>query len=522
MNERHPMPSCAKVVVPVRSDRRASATLAVASIVAILAAYHQTVQSMITTWERSDTFAHGFLIFPISAWLVWNQRKQLAALQFQPEPYAQLSLAILGFGWLMAYLADVKVAQQYFLVGMIPLTVLSVLGKQVVLALAFPLAYLLLAVPFGHAFIPTLIDLTASFTVLALQLTGVPVYREGNFFTVPSGSWSVIEACSGLRYLIASFTLGTLYAYLSYRSLKRRLIFIGLSIVVPIVANCIRAYMIVMIGHLSGMRYAVGVDHLIYGWFFFGFVMLLLFWTGSRWREDNNDKSSTPPANFAASKDQRSFVRATRVACGSLAIAFFWPACAAYVEPKISDTAIKIDIAPVPGKWEPSTRVVSDWKPSYVGPSVQFMQTYQHADRTVSLHIAYYRNGRQGPDLVHYENVLVSEGSERWRNINKEEARRLSVSSRAFEIRQNLLYSSTVKLITWRWYRVAGENTTSPYAAKLMLAKSRLLGHEADGAEIIIATPYEDGTEEAASALQDFLDEMLPAVTKGIDHAAAR
>jgi len=39
---------------------------------------------------------------------------------------------------------------------------------------------------------------------------------------------------------------------------------------VPIIANWLRAYMIVMIGHLSGNKLAVGVDHLIYGWLFFG------------------------------------------------------------------------------------------------------------------------------------------------------------------------------------------------------------------------------------------------------------
>ena len=53
----------------------------------------------------------------------------------------------------------------------------------------------------------------------------------------------------------------------------------------PIVANWLRAYMIVMLGHLSNNRIAVGVDHMIYGWIFFGVVMLLLFWVGSLWQE---------------------------------------------------------------------------------------------------------------------------------------------------------------------------------------------------------------------------------------------
>ena len=70
--------------------------------------------------------------------------------------------------------------------------------------------------------------------------------------------------------IIASLTVGTLFAYLSYRSLNRRLIFVGVAFAVPVIANWMRAYMIVMIGHLSGNKLAVGVDHLIYGWVFFG------------------------------------------------------------------------------------------------------------------------------------------------------------------------------------------------------------------------------------------------------------
>jgi hypothetical protein len=52
--------------------------------------------------------------------------------------------------------------------------------------------------------------------------------------------------------------------------------------------------MIVMLGHLSGNKIAVGVDHFIYGWVFFGVVLLLLFWVGSLWAERDE-----PHANVA-------------------------------------------------------------------------------------------------------------------------------------------------------------------------------------------------------------------------------
>jgi hypothetical protein len=38
--------------------------------------------------------------------------------------------------------------------------------------------------------------------------------------------------------------------------------------------------MIVMLGFLSDNRIATGVDHLLYGWLFFGIVIVLMFWIG--------------------------------------------------------------------------------------------------------------------------------------------------------------------------------------------------------------------------------------------------
>src|SRR5258706_16017176 len=144
--------------------------------------------------------------------------------------------------------------------------VLAIWGREVAGAIGFPLGFLVLGVPMGEGLIPPMMDWTADFTVRALQFSGIPVFREGLFFTIPSGNWSVVEGCSGVRYLIASLTVGVLFAYLSYRRTWKRLLFAAMSIVVPIIANGMRAYLIVMIAHLSNNQLAHGVDHFIYGW----------------------------------------------------------------------------------------------------------------------------------------------------------------------------------------------------------------------------------------------------------------
>jgi exosortase A len=284
---------------------------AFASIVAVMAVvfvvYWPTSASMVAIWNRSETFTHGFLVVPAVLWFIWTSRTELAATEVKPWWPGLIALAGAGFIWLVGGLASALAPTQWAMVLMVPFAVLALFGWGWLRVLAFPLAFLFFAVPFGEAFVPTLIDWTADFTVAAVKASGVPVFREGTFFVTPGGRWSVVEACSGIRYLIASLLVGVLYAWTVYRSPVRRVLFIGLSIVVPIVANWFRAYLIVMIGHLSDNRIAVGVDHILYGWVFFGIVIGLMFWIGSFWREDGRDAapSGLPTAAAALPNSDR-------------------------------------------------------------------------------------------------------------------------------------------------------------------------------------------------------------------------
>ncbi|MCW8884559.1 MAG: exosortase A, partial [Motiliproteus sp.] len=229
-----------------------------------LITYWPTLVSMTDIWMRSDTYAHGAIIPLLSAWLIW--RKRLALKHKPTTPCWPAAVLIIGNSliWLMAVAVDVMAIAQLATVIQIPLFTLLIMGWRWTSTITFPLIYLLFSVPIGEELTLPLQNITADFTVTFLQMSGIPVYINGLFIEIPTGKFEVAEACSGIRYLIASFAIGTLYAYLSYNSTKKRVIFIAASLMVPIVANGIRAYMIVMIAHLSDMKYATGVDHLVY------------------------------------------------------------------------------------------------------------------------------------------------------------------------------------------------------------------------------------------------------------------
>ena len=91
---------------------RAPALIAGALLIAIFALYWQTAWSMVSIWLRSETYTHGFLIFPISTYMIWHNRAAAADLSPAPNYWMLLALAALGFGWMLSDMAGVLVSAQ--------------------------------------------------------------------------------------------------------------------------------------------------------------------------------------------------------------------------------------------------------------------------------------------------------------------------------------------------------------------------------------------------------------------------
>lgn len=494
--------------------------LIITAIVILVWIYRETALSLVALWQSSETFAHGFMIYPVSLYLIWRERGYLASLTPCPSALALAAFAALGLGWMVAQSAGVQVVAQYMFVAMIPALVAAILGLRVARAIAFPLAFTLLAVPFGEVFILPLINFTADFTVFALQLTGIPVFREGNHFSIPSGNWSVVEACSGLRYLIASFTLGCLYAYLTYRSRWRQLVFIALSIVVPIIANGLRAYLIVMLGHFSNMRLAVGVDHLIYGWLFFGLVMLALFWAGSFWREDGQAAAKRKAA--AANGQARIAVihpqRTAGVAVAALAIAWAPQAYLHFLEQQTFNPApAALTLPQTIGPWTAASPV-AELTPSSPGAASTVMQEYRNGDSFVGIYIAFFRNQHQGAEAVSSRNLLVDGNTRSW-SVTGESMRKLELANAPGSVRQSRLMRGNRHLLAWQWYWLADAQTANAYRAKWLQAKQRILGTGNDGANIVVFAPYDTQPAQAVATIESFLAAAAPTIRQSLQQA---
>ena len=489
-------------------------------IAGVIALYFATAQSIVAIWERSDTYAHGFLIVPISLWLVWEKRSGLRILRPSPAWSPVLLLIPVGLVWLLSVMVDALVVQQYAFVAMLILTIWACLGHRVSRYLAFPLLFLLFAVPVGEGLIYPMINFTADFTVALIKFTGIPVYREGTFFTIPSGRWSVVEACSGVRYLIASVTLGALFAYLTYTRWWKRALFMVVAVLVPIVANGVRAYLIVMIAHLSEMRLAVGVDHLIYGWLFFGLVVTVMFLIGSAWR----DPPRALPMPSIGADAAPSAGKGRFIVVAVLAVAAVWPVINAMISARQLDTRAVYFEPPASAKgWKLSNKDdFWDWRPRVTGVDGSAYVFYESPAGPIGLYVGIYRSQRQGSELVGSGNVMVPEKHPVWNDLEISPID-VTIGGQHRRFEQHFLTSvSGQRLKVWTWYRIAGVDTSNPYLAKVLELWQRLSGGGEDGALIAVAAPYSEDPGQADKRLQRFVDSMLPKIDKQIQRAVAQ
>ena len=296
MNEMaRPTPSHGDATPGPTASWRAPLLALAAALAAWGVVFAPEVAAAVRVWESSTAYNHCWLILPIAAWLGWQRRARLAAIVPAPSLLAALAVLPLGLGWVLAERLGIMEGRQLAALAIAIAVVVAVLGLRFGRAMAGPLAYLVFLVPFGEFATPALQRITAKMIEFGLGFTGIPYYVDDIVIEIPAGTFLVAEACAGLRFLIAAIAFGALYALVMFRSPGRRLLVMVLSVVVPIVANGMRGFGLVMLGHYSGSAAAVDADHVLYGWVFFSIVLLLLILAGLPFRQDAAPPASLPP-----------------------------------------------------------------------------------------------------------------------------------------------------------------------------------------------------------------------------------
>jgi exosortase len=267
----------------------------------LVALYSTTARKMVAQWSAEEDYNHGFVVPLFSAWLVYQDRERLKRLAVSPSVWG---LALLAGGMFLFVVGSVGAElflQRSSMVLVLAALVVLFLGREWLAALAFPLAFLVFAVPLPAVLrnvIAFPLQLFAAQTAtFCLSGVGVPVMREGNVIVLAQTTLEVADACSGIRSLQALLALAAVFAFITQKRLWKRLVLFFSAIPIAIAANAFRVSGTGFLAHFFGLEAAQGFYHSLAGYLMFGVAFVGLLACGTllnRLAPDPEAKGSAP------------------------------------------------------------------------------------------------------------------------------------------------------------------------------------------------------------------------------------
>jgi exosortase len=247
---------------------------------AFLAAYLPAINSLVRAWASSDDHSHGFAILPLALYILWQKREALRTLPLQGSWIGLMVAFVSLFFYLVAVKGEMQTITSASMLLFIWGSVIYLFGFEMFRACLFPLLILFLMIPVPSQFIAVLTIplqlLVTRASVWMATLIGIPIFREGNVIQLTNGTFEVVQACSGLRSIMAMLTLGAVLAYFTLRSNLMRSMLLLLAIPIAIVVNIFRVFVLVAVFHFMSVDLSRGTAHTVMGVAVFG-VALGLF-----------------------------------------------------------------------------------------------------------------------------------------------------------------------------------------------------------------------------------------------------
>ena len=465
----------------------------------------------------AENYTHRTLVLPVFFVLLWSQRVELAALPIRGVWWGLIGLIGAGSVWLIGELVFVRVVTDLAVIAMVPVAVLTVLGVRWLAALIFPLAFLLFAVPATDPLQPTLVNWTAKAAFASIQASGVPIYREGAYFMLPSGGWVVADACSGIRYLITCLMLGVMYAWSMYRSTLKRILFVAGAIIIGIVGNWIRVYLTIVIAHISDNR-LLRADHGDFGWVLFAIFLFVYGWIGWRYREDRNEEDPAPRNAEATDRTGYKNTSGPKVALATvlmLACLAAWPLVERVLLRSGLDQAINIaDIAPQRG-WVRVDKPSVAWTPEMKNPKRERVQSFEKNGNQIEVFTGIFVNQSWNSKLVTSVNRFANDDNPNW-SLAKRGIAHTAISGKPLDPKTGIVLGRGERILAWQWYWVDDIFTGSDIPAKLRQLLARVQGRGDASAWIAIYTRADASSDTAAKVLEEFVRDMGDSLERAI------
>ncbi len=503
----------------MQANMRSLVISAVSAVLLVVYLYRDSLAFLVGQWLGSEDYSHGIFVPLISGVLVWRARHRLLQSPIE-QPWWGLLVVALGLMLhVVGELSTLYVVLHFSLWMVIVGLVITLLGIRGAKVLAFPLGYLLTAIPlpvFVYAGLSSQLQLwSSSLGVGWLQLVGVMAFREGNVIDLGPVQLQVIEACSGIRYLLPLTALALLCSYLFKDNMWKRVVLVLSSIPISIVINGFRIGMIGILVEFYGKGAAEGFYHLFEGWVIFmvSFGLLILemgvlgrigrgmpqgpFLERLSWNDppqDTNHGLKAPSKHHGHSSLGPAYLCSVVVL-----VPFSFFSTAIHDRDEVpSPRASFIDFPMQLNGWQGSAFALEKHYIDALRFDDYVLADYRLGmDQLVNFYAAYYRSQKKGQSAHSPQSCLPGGG---WEIASLTHAELPSSSAMAQPLRANraVIQKGDQKQIVLYWFKQRDRNLTDEFLVKWYLLWDGFARRRTDGALVRVASLVGPGESEAA------------------------
>jgi EpsI family protein len=253
--------------------------------------------------------------------------------------------------------------------------------------------------------------------------------------------------------------------------------------------------LIIVITEWSHRRIAIADDHLLYGWGFFGVLMLVMMWLGAR-----IGIPAPRPQPFVAGDASLRAPRpllASGTAAAVLVVAALPVALARATTGGEDATPMMLTLPERLGDWTRAS-LPPTWQPGVIPGDAAAQGTYLAGGRELNVAVVGYRAQRDGREAAARLNMPAD--GKTWEEVARQ-AVPVTIAGHTVTVPQVMLRSGNRSRLAVSWYVSANCVTASRLTAKLCAAKQRLSGNAAPGAFFALSTAVTDTPETAARLL---------------------
>ncbi|MCR9278951.1 MAG: exosortase [Pseudomonadaceae bacterium] len=249
--------------------------LPLACIAAVFAVVPAGLSLALENWNSGQgAYGAGWLMVALFAYVIWEERESLAP---KGVAFEKTGLILVGVALALVWLAQERGSVTLSCAAAIVAAAagfVTAYGWTAGLRILAPLALLALALPMWSWLREPLQFVAASVVASALSLTGMSVFIQGTFISVPAGTFAVETGCSGLNYLLVSTSLATTAGLLARRSTTKLAGIVLGAAAFAVAINWLRIALIIVVGNATQMQSPLVTDHVTFGWLLFSIAFI--------------------------------------------------------------------------------------------------------------------------------------------------------------------------------------------------------------------------------------------------------